>query len=42
MKIFTLTGSAASCRFKPQTQNSSSYYRELHNLAQALMQAKRK
>jgi hypothetical protein len=34
----------ASCQFniKPESQNSSSRYQELHNLAQALMQAKKK
>jgi hypothetical protein len=42
MKLFTLTGSAPSCSFKPESQNSSSPYRELHNQAQALMQAKKK
>jgi hypothetical protein len=33
----------ASCQFsiKPDSQNSSSRYRELHNQAQALMQAKK-
>jgi hypothetical protein len=40
-KLFTLTGLAVSCSFKPESQNSSSRYREVHNLAQALMQAKK-
>jgi hypothetical protein len=39
MKLFTLTGLAVSCTFKPESQNSISRYRELHNQAQALMQA---
>jgi hypothetical protein len=42
MKLFTLIGLAASYSFKLESQNSSSRYRELYNLAQALMQAKRK
>jgi hypothetical protein len=34
----------ASCQFsiKPESQNSSSCYRELHNQAQVLMQAQKK
>jgi hypothetical protein len=39
---FTFIGPAAWCSFNPESQNSSSRYRELHNLAQALMQAKNK
>jgi hypothetical protein len=42
IKLFTLIGPAASCSFKLESQNSSSRYRELHNQAQALMQAKKK
>jgi hypothetical protein len=41
-KLFTLRGPATSCSFKPESQNSSSRYQELHNLAQAFMQAKKK
>jgi hypothetical protein len=36
---FTFIGPAAWCGFNPESQNSSSHYRELHNQAQALMQA---
>jgi hypothetical protein len=39
---FTFIGPAASCSFNPESQNSSSRYPELHNQAQALMQAKKK
>jgi hypothetical protein len=39
---FTLIGPAAKCSFNPGSHNSSSRFRELHNQAQALMQAKRK
>jgi hypothetical protein len=42
MKLFTDTAPTTSCSFKPESQNSNSRYRELHNLAQALMQAKKK
>jgi hypothetical protein len=42
IKLFSHIGPAASCRFKPESQNSSSRYRELHNQAQALMQSKNK
>jgi hypothetical protein len=41
-KILTLKGPVASCNFKPESQNSSPRIRELHNLAQALVHAKRK
>jgi hypothetical protein len=41
MKLFTVTGLAASCSFKPKSKNSSSCYRELHNLAQGLMEAEK-
>jgi hypothetical protein len=40
-KHFTLIGPAAWCSFNPESQNSSSRYQELHNQAQALMQAKK-
>jgi hypothetical protein len=39
---FTFIGPAAWCSFNPQSQSSSSRYRELHNQAQAVMQAKKK
>jgi hypothetical protein len=42
IKIFTLTGPANWCSFDPESQNSSSRYRELHNPAQALMETKSK
>jgi hypothetical protein len=42
MKLFIFRGPTVSCSFKPESQNSSSHYRELHNQAQALMQAKKK
>jgi hypothetical protein len=42
IKHFTFIGPAAWCSFKPESQNSSSRYRELHNLADALMQSKKK
>jgi hypothetical protein len=41
IKQFTLIGPAAWCSFNPESQNSSSRYRGLHNQAQALMQAKK-
>jgi hypothetical protein len=41
IKHFTLIGLAAWCSFKPESKNSSSRYRELHNQAQTLMQAKK-
>jgi chaperonin cofactor prefoldin len=41
IKFFTLTGLANWCSFHPELQNSSSRYQELHNQAQALMQAKK-
>jgi hypothetical protein len=40
IKHFTLIGPTAWCSFNLESQNSSSHYRELHNQAQALMQAK--
>jgi hypothetical protein len=42
IKFFTLTGPANWCNFDPESQNSSSRYRVLHNQAQALMKAKKK
>jgi hypothetical protein len=42
IKHFTLIWLAAWCSFKPESKNSSSRYRELHNLADALMQSKNK
>jgi hypothetical protein len=42
IKIFILTGPANWYSFNSEPQNSSSRYRELHNQAQALMQAKKK
>jgi hypothetical protein len=42
IKFFTLTGLPNWCSFHPESQNSSSRYRELHNLADALMQSKKK
>jgi hypothetical protein len=42
IKHFSLIGPAAWCSFKPESQNSSSRYRELHNQAEALMQSKKK
>jgi hypothetical protein len=41
-KLFSHIGPATSCSFKPESQNSSSRYRELHNQAQALMQSTKK
>jgi hypothetical protein len=41
MKLFILRGPTASCSFKPESQNSSSRYRQLHNRVQALMQVKK-
>jgi hypothetical protein len=41
IKLFTLRGPVACCSFKPESQNSSSCYQELHYLAQAMMQMKR-
>jgi hypothetical protein len=42
IKIFILTGPANWYSFDPESQNSSFRYRELHNQAQGLMQAKKK
>jgi hypothetical protein len=42
IKFFIITGPANWCSFDPESQNLSSRYRELHNQAQALMQAKKK
>jgi hypothetical protein len=42
IKHFTRIGAAARYNFKPETQNLSSCFRELHNLAQAFMLAKKK
>jgi hypothetical protein len=42
IKIFILTGPGNWYSFNSEPQNSSSRYRELHNQAQALMQAKKK
>jgi hypothetical protein len=42
IKQFTLIGPAAWCSFNLESQNSSSRYRELHNQAQALIQAQKK
>jgi hypothetical protein len=42
IKLFLHIGPIASYSFKPESQNSSSRYRELHNQAQALMQAEKK
>jgi hypothetical protein len=39
IKLFSHIGPAACCSFKPGSQTSSSRYQELHNQAQALMQA---
>jgi hypothetical protein len=39
---FTFIGPAAWCSFNPESQSSSPRYQELHNRAQALMQAKKK
>jgi hypothetical protein len=39
---FTFIGPVAWCSFNLESQNSSSCYRELHNLAEALMQSKNK
>jgi chaperonin cofactor prefoldin len=41
IKHFTFIGPDAWCNFNPKSQNSSSRYRELHNQAHALMQAKK-
>jgi helix-turn-helix protein len=41
IKHFKLTGPATWCSFNPESQNLSSRYRELHNQADALMQAKK-
>jgi hypothetical protein len=38
---FTFIGPAAWCSFSPESQSSSLHYRELHNQAQALMEAKK-
>jgi chaperonin cofactor prefoldin len=37
IKFFTITGPTTWCSFNPESQNSSSRYRVLHNQAQALM-----
>jgi hypothetical protein len=42
IKLFTLTGLAAWWSFNLVSKNSSSRYQELHDQAQALMQAKKK
>jgi hypothetical protein len=42
IKHFKFIGPAAWCSFNPESQNRSSRFRELHNQAQALMQAKKK
>jgi hypothetical protein len=42
IKFFTLTGPANWCSFDPESQNSSSRYRVLHNQVQALMLANKK
>jgi hypothetical protein len=41
-KVLTLKGPVASCSFKPECQNSSSSYRELHKQFPALMQVKKR
>jgi hypothetical protein len=40
-KLLTLAVLVASCSFKPEYQNSSSSYRELHKRFPALMQVKK-
>jgi hypothetical protein len=42
IKLFTFIEPAAWWSFNPESHNSSSRYQELHNQAQALMQAKNK
>jgi Tfp pilus assembly protein PilO len=42
IKPLSLIGPAAYCSFKPESQNSSSRYREHQKQAQALMQVKKK
>jgi hypothetical protein len=42
LKLLTFTGPVASCSFKPECQNSSSSYRELHKQFPALMQVKKR
>jgi hypothetical protein len=41
IKHFIFIGLAAWCSFNPESPNSSSCYRELHNQAQALRQGKK-
>jgi hypothetical protein len=40
-KLLTLTGLVASCSFKPECQNASSSYQELHKHFPDLMQVKK-
>jgi hypothetical protein len=42
IKFFILTGPASWCSFDPESQNSSSRYRVLHNQTQALMSVNKK
>jgi hypothetical protein len=42
LKLLTLTGTVASCCFKPECQNSSSCYQELQKQAPTFMQVKKK